>query len=100
MKRIILCLLVAALSVAFVHAQETKKTIYVIDGKQVENFDGSQLVGKTIINYSINSNDNSIVKLFREGSKKRESSFYDEGQQTRPVSYLRSHNRCHSCRSR
>ena len=75
MKRTILCLLVAALSVAFVHAQETKKTIYVIDGKQVENFDGSQLVGKTIINYSINSSHNlhSIITSDLTGGKEVKS---------------------------
>lgn len=58
MKKKILLLLVAVLSVATMGAQETRKAIYVIDGKQVENFDGSQLVGKTIINYSIDSEHN------------------------------------------
>ena len=53
MKKTILFLLVAVFSVASIHAQETRKAIYVIDGKQVENFDGSQLAGKTIVNYSI-----------------------------------------------
>ena len=54
----ILLLFVAVFTVATMDAQETKKAIYVIDGKQVENFDGSQLVGKTIINYSIDSEHN------------------------------------------
>ena len=58
MKKKILLLLVAVLSVATMSAQETRKTIYVIDGKQVENFDGSQLVGKTIINYYIDPEHN------------------------------------------
>ncbi len=58
MKKNILLLLVAVLSVATMAAQETRKTIYVIDGKQVENFDGSQLVGKTVINYYIDSEHN------------------------------------------
>ena len=71
MKRTILCLLVAALSVAPVHAQETKKPIYVIDGRQVENFDGTQLVGKTIINYSIDAAHNlhSIITSDLTGGK-------------------------------
>ncbi len=58
MKKMIQLLFVAVLSVASVNAQAPRKTIYVIDGKQVENFDGSQLVGKTIINYSIDSTHN------------------------------------------
>jgi len=58
MKKKILLLLVAVISVATMDAQEMRKAIYVIDGKQVENFDGSQLVGKTIINYSIDSEHN------------------------------------------
>ena len=58
MKKKILLLLVAVLSVATMDAQETRKAIYVIDGKQVGNFDGSQLVGKTIINYYIDSEHN------------------------------------------
>ena len=48
MKKSILLLLLAVISFASIHAQETRKAIYVIDGKQVENFDGSQLNGKTI----------------------------------------------------
>lgn len=58
MKRKILLLLVAVFTVASIGAQETRKAIYVIDGKQVEKFDGSQLVGKTIINYSIDPEHN------------------------------------------
>nr|MBR6146382.1 hypothetical protein [Paludibacteraceae bacterium] len=58
MKRKILLLLVAVFTVASIGAQETRKAIYVIDGKQVEKFDGSQLVGKTIINYSIDPKHN------------------------------------------
>ena len=55
MKRTIILLLVAVLSVATMSAQKIKKAVYVIDGHQVENFDGSQLNGKTIVNYSITS---------------------------------------------
>ena len=63
MKKTILFLLVALLNFATMSAQEVKKTIYVIDGKKVENFDGSQLKGKTIVNYTIDSehNNNNIV---------------------------------------
>ena len=53
MKRTIILLLVAVLSVATMSAQKIKKAVYVIDGHQVENFDGTQLNGKTIVNYSI-----------------------------------------------
>ncbi|MBQ7743058.1 MAG: hypothetical protein IJT90_09080 [Bacteroidaceae bacterium] len=75
MKKTILFLLVAALSVASVHAQETKKAIYVIDGKQVENFDGSQLNGKTIVNYSIDPKHNlhSIITTDMTGGKEVKS---------------------------
>lgn len=58
MKRTILLLLVAVLSVAAMYAQNSDKTRYVIDGKQVENFDGSQLNGKTIVNYTIDPKHN------------------------------------------
>ncbi|MBP5629465.1 MAG: hypothetical protein J6X27_06465 [Bacteroidaceae bacterium] len=75
MKKTILFLLVAALSVASVHAQETKKAIYVIDGTQVENFDGSQLNGKTIVNYSIDPKHNlhSIITTDMTGGKEVKS---------------------------
>ncbi len=75
MKKKILLLLVAVLSVATMGAQETRKAIYVIDGKQVENFDGSQLVGKTIINYSIDSAHNlhSIITSELTGGKEVKS---------------------------
>jgi len=71
MKKKILLLLVAVITVATMGAQETKKAIYVIDGKQVENFDGSQLVGKTIINYSIDPEHNlhSIITSELTGRK-------------------------------
>lgn len=53
MKRTVIFLFVAVFSVVALCAQESRKTIYVIDGKQVENFDGSQLTGKTIVHYSV-----------------------------------------------
>lgn len=58
MKKTILFLLVAVLSVATMSAQETKKAKYVIDGKQVENFDGSQLTGKIILSYNVDDKEN------------------------------------------
>lgn len=71
MKKSILFLLLAVISVASIHAQETRKAIYVIDGKQVENFDGSQLKGKTIVNYSIDPKHNlhSIITSDMTGGK-------------------------------
>ena len=64
-------LLVAVLCVATMDAQKMRKAIYVIDGKQVENFDGSQLVGKMIINYSIDAEHNlhSIITSDLTGRK-------------------------------
>ena len=75
MKKKILLLLVAVLSVATMGAQETRKAIYVIDGKQTENFDGSQLVGKTIVNYSIDHAHNlhSIITSELTGGKEVKS---------------------------
>ena len=58
MKKTILLLLVAVFSVATIGAQETKKAVYVIDGKHVKNFDGSQLEGKTIISWTITPEHN------------------------------------------
>lgn len=71
MKKKILLLLVAVLCVATMDAQKMRKAIYVIDGKQVENFDGSQLVGKMIINYSIDAEHNlhSIITSDLTGRK-------------------------------
>lgn len=75
MKKTILLLLVAVFSVATIGAQETKKAVYVIDGKQVENFDGSQLAGKTIVNYSIDPEHNlhSIITSDMTGGKEVKS---------------------------
>lgn len=42
-----------ALSAPAVSAQVDTMDIYTIDGKRVEFFDGSQLIGKTIVSYSI-----------------------------------------------
>ena len=54
MKRIIATTIIAVLlSVISLSAQEVKAT-YIIDGKKVENFNGSQLAGKTITSYTVN----------------------------------------------
>lgn len=56
MKRIITTTILAVLlSVISLSAQEAKVT-YIIDGKKIENFDGSQLTGKTITSYTISDN--------------------------------------------
>ena len=75
MKKSILFLLLVVISVASIHAQETRKAIYVIDGKQVENFDGSQLAGKTIVNYFIDPEHNlhSIITSDMTGGKEVKS---------------------------
>lgn len=56
MKRIIATTIITVLiSVINISAQELKAT-YVIDGQKVENFNGSQLKGKTITSYTVNDN--------------------------------------------
>lgn len=53
MKRIIATTIIAVLlSVISLSAQEVKAT-YIIDGQKVENFNGSQLAGKTITSYTV-----------------------------------------------
>lgn len=63
MKKIFLCIVLVILFVAPISAQEDIKAIYVIDGKQIENFDGSQLKGKTIVNYTINSGKGANIHM-------------------------------------
>ena len=56
MKRIIATTIIAVLlSAISISAQEVKAT-YIIDGQKVENFNGSQLAGKTISSYTVNDN--------------------------------------------
>ena len=52
MRGIIIFWLAALLAVASLQAQEVKSGHYIIDGKVVKEFDGSQLIGKTITSYS------------------------------------------------
>lgn len=67
MKRTIITLLIAVVSFAELSAQSTfKKPTYVIDGQKVENFDGSQLVGKKITAYHIVAESNVHVIMTSE----------------------------------
>ncbi len=67
MKRLTTLFAIAAISVASLSAKTLKTgPIYVLDGKKVENFDGSQLVGKTIANYYIDKEKNVHVILTAE----------------------------------
>lgn len=70
MKKIIMYLLFAVLAVPTMSAQEETKTIYIIDGKHIENFDGSQLKGKTIESYSIDTTQNVNVHVIATSGNK------------------------------
>lgn len=63
MKRTVLFLAIAIISVACLAAENVKAPTYIINGKKVENFDGSQLKGKTIANYTIGEGTNVHVIL-------------------------------------
>lgn len=70
MKKIIMYLLFAVLAVPTMSAQEETKTIYIIDGKHIDNFDGSQLKGKTIESYSIDTkHDINVHVITTKGNK-------------------------------
>ena len=58
MKRIIFLALSAMLLCLMASAQENH---YFIDGKRVENFDGSQLVGKTVKHYDLKRLEHVII---------------------------------------
>ncbi len=65
MKKIIIATLFAfALSIGSIAAQ-TQQITYIIDGKVIENFNGSQLVGKKIKAYLIEKEKN-IHQIFTE----------------------------------
>lgn len=55
MKRSILFLLFAVFSVATINAQNSKKVLYIINHIVVTDFDGSQIMNKTICDYNIDS---------------------------------------------
>lgn len=64
MKRLVSMFAIVAICVASLSAQNVKTDpVYVLNGKKVENFDGSQLVGKTIANYYIDKENNVHVIL-------------------------------------
>ena len=52
MKRIILLLTCLTIGASSLYAQET---IYIIDNETIDNFDGSQLIGKAIKDYKIST---------------------------------------------
>lgn len=54
MRGTIIFWLAALFAVASLQAQEVKSGHYIIDGKVVKEFDGSQLIGKTITSYTTN----------------------------------------------
>ena len=58
MKRLIFLALSAMLLCLMASAQENQ---YFIDGKRVENFDGSQLVGKTVKHYDLKRLEHVII---------------------------------------
>lgn len=62
MKRLILTAIFAALLASVGSAQTTKTADkYIIDGKEVTHFDGSQLKGKIILNYNLDSTLTGVV---------------------------------------
>ena len=75
MKRIITTLFIAVLlSATSLSAQNVVPT-YVIDGQKIENFDGSQLLGKTIVSYAI-SKEKNIHYVFTTDNKGNNTSPY------------------------
>lgn len=63
MKKFLVAALALALTVGSLSAKNPgpEKTVYIIDGKRVEQFDGSQLKGKTITSYEIGSDDVHVI---------------------------------------
>lgn len=75
MKRILILGWVLWLSVPYLAAQQAAaKPIYYINGQRVENFDGSQLVGKTISHYQIKQEKNIHMILTSDFTKGRKVS--------------------------
>lgn len=72
MRRTLLLLAMAVIGVASLAAKNVKgSTTYIIDGTKVENFDGSQLVGKTVANYYVDQEKNVhvIITVEHAGGK-------------------------------
>lgn len=70
MKKTIMFMLLAVLAVETMRAQEATKSIYIIDGEHIENFDGSQLKGKTIESYSIDTKRDITVHVIATSGHK------------------------------
>ena len=58
MKRIITTVIIASLLSVISLSAQNVKTVYLIDGQRIENFDGSQLAGKSIVSYTVNDEKN------------------------------------------
>ena len=58
MKRFIVLTFIAIFAATMSYAQEN---IFIINGKKVENFDGSQLSGKKILSFRINKTENGEI---------------------------------------
>lgn len=58
MKRVFFFWLAALFAIAGLQAQEVKPARYIIDGKAVKDFNGSQLIGQTITSYSLDEEHN------------------------------------------
>lgn len=64
MKSFVLGVIVALSTFVCAQAQDASvNPVYVINGKTVENFDGTQLVGKTIVSYRIHEGKHIISTL-------------------------------------
>lgn len=61
MKRTVICWLAALFAIASLSAQEVKPARYIINGKVVKDFDGSQLVGQTITHYRLDGEHNAHI---------------------------------------
>ena len=61
MKKSILFLLFAVFSVATINAQNSKKVLYIINHKVVTDFDGSQIMNKTICDYEIDAKSSTHI---------------------------------------
>ncbi len=92
MKRIITTgILAAIISVGSLFAQSNSdKTVYVIDHKIIENFDGSQLLNKAIANYQVYDNNNVHIIFtsdFTKTNKIKHSEIKSESGVVNVVSY-------------
>ena len=80
MKRFILTIICAVLFVVSSSAQTVRTTEkYIIDGKEITNFDGSQLKNKVILDYKIEPDIKCFVKVRLDGWKIDIPKIFDEG---------------------